>query len=168
MNVKKNYNLVVVLLFHCTLLQNCLATHIETLHEILRFCNVNGHGYIALLDQGSKAYHRSMKLLAHDLRIKSFVNKDNLVLETMDTLIIQKDMSSLQFDEILEIMNRRKRQTSILVVEEIEVEEFKVRSISYVNINSHCISTFLLYHLEKCFRIWQKLLFLPFVDFNST
>ena len=133
MNVKKKNDLVLVLLFHFTLLQNCLGSHIETLQEILRFCSVNGHGYIAILDQGSKAYHSSMKVLAYDVRIKSFINKDNLALGTMDTLLVQKDMSSLQFDEILEIMNRRKRQKSILVVGEGEIEEFKVRwSILYL------------------------------------
>ena len=44
----------------------------------------------------------------------------------LDTLIIQKN-KNLEFSEILKILNTRKIQKSILVVEENEVEEFKVR-----------------------------------------
>ena len=59
--------------------------------------------------------------------IKPIVIKDNLALGTMDTLIVQKNISSLQFDDIFEIINTRRRQKSILVVMESEVEDFKVR-----------------------------------------
>ena len=49
----------------------------------------------------------------------------------MDTLIVQKDISSLQFHDILEMMSTRKRQKSILVMES-EVEDFKVSATSFV------------------------------------
>ena len=70
-----------------------------------------------------------MKSSTYDVRIKIFVKEENFALGTMDTLIVQKDMTSLQFDDILEIMNTRKRQKSILVLRESEVEDFKVSSI---------------------------------------
>ena len=120
-----------VLLLHCTLLQNCFASHLETFEEILRFCSANGHGYIALLNQGAKAYHPYIKSSTYDVRIKSFSIEENLALGIMDTLIVQKDMSSLQFHDILEMMSTRKRQKSILVMES-EVEDFKVSATSFV------------------------------------
>ena len=126
MNIKKNKDWFLALLLHCGLFQNCFPSHSETLEEVLRFCSANGHGYITLLDQGAKAYHLSMKSSTYDVRIKIFVKEENFALGTMDTLIVQKDMISLQFDDILEIMNTRERQKSILVLQESEVEEFKV------------------------------------------
>ena len=145
--MKKKNALVIVLLLHCALPQNCFASNLETLEETLRFCNTNGHVYIALLNEGAKAYHQTMKSSSYDLRIKSI---ENLALGTMDTLIVQKDKSSLQFDDILEIMNTRKRQKSILVIGESEVEDFKVSLISFVIIWQLFHSHFLIWHLENC------------------
>ena len=131
--MKKNFALVMGLLLNCALFKNCFAGYLEELEEILRFCSTNGQKYVALLDQGVKAYQSSMKLsLRYDLRIKSFAIKENLALGTMDTLIVQKEITSLQFDDIFEIMNTRKRQKSILVVRESEVEDFKVSLASFV------------------------------------
>ena len=63
----------------------------------------------------------------HNIRIKSFFyKKESNTLDTMDTLIVKKDLNSLQFDDILKMMSTRKRQKSILAVRESEVEEFKV------------------------------------------
>ena len=132
MNMKKKNALVMVLLLHCALFHNCFASHMEAIGEILRFCSANGHVYITLLEQGAKAHHPSMKISTYDVRIKTIFIKQNLVLDTMDTLIVQKDMTSLQYDDILEIMNTRKRQKSILVVRESEVEDFKVRATLFV------------------------------------
>ena len=65
MNRKKKNALFIALLLHCALFQHCFASHLETLEEILRFCSANGHVYIALLDEGSKAYHQNMKSSTH-------------------------------------------------------------------------------------------------------
>ena len=142
--MKKKYAFVMVLLLNCTLFKNCFASYLETLKEILRFCSANGHVHIALLDEGAKAYQQTMKSLTYDLRIKSIVIKENLALGTMDTLIVQKDTSSLQFDDIFEIMNTRRRQKSILVVSESQVEDFKVSLTSFVIIWQLSHSPFLI------------------------
>ena len=132
---KKIFVIIISVLLHCTLFQTSFANPFETVEEILRFCNDNGHRYIAILDQHTKAYHSSMKSSMNNIRIKSFANKDNLTkrLDAMDTLIIKKDMSTLQFEDILEMMRTRKRQKSILVLNEIQVEDFKVSIISFVH-----------------------------------
>ena len=74
-----------------------------------------------------------MKSSMNDIRIKSFVREEHLsmTLDTMDTLIVQKNSKSPQFDDILKMITTRKRQKSILVVMESEVEDFKVSMISF-------------------------------------
>ena len=68
-----------------------------------------------------------MKSQMHNIRIKSFFyEKESNTLDTMDTLIVKKDLNSLQFDDILKMMSTRNRKKSILAVRESEVEEFKV------------------------------------------
>ena len=129
MNMKKNKDWFLVLLLHCGLFQNCFPSHLETLEEVLRFCSANGHGYIALWIQDPNTCHLYLKSSSsYDVQIK-FI-KENLVLGIMDTLIIQKDMISLQFHDILEMISTAKRQKSILVVMESEVEDFKVSTTS--------------------------------------
>ena len=74
-----------------------------------------------------------MKSSLNHIRIKSFVRKEHLskTLDTMDTLIVQKNSKSPQFDDILKMITTRKRQKSILVVMESEVEDFKVSRTSF-------------------------------------
>ena len=126
--MKKKKDWLLVLLLYSMLLQNSFASHLETFEEILRFCSVNSHGYIALWIQDPNGYHPFMKSSSYDMQIK-FI-KENLSLGIMDTLIIQKDMISLQFHDILEIMSTKKRQKSIFVVMESELEDFKVSASS--------------------------------------
>ena len=157
MNMKKNNNLVIVLLLYSPLFQTCFANHLETVEEILRFCSDNGHLYIAILDQDFKAHLSFMKSSMNEVRIKSFVRKENLTKRSetnIDTLVLQKNISSLQFDNILEMMSTRKIQKSILVVRESEVQDFNV---SIYNINCLFFITFLSHilfsihkHLEIC------------------
>ena len=126
--MKKKKDWLLVLLLYCTL-QNSFASHLETFEEILRFCSVNAHGYIALWIQDPNKCHPYIKLSSsYDVQIK-FI-EENLAMGNMDTLIIQKDMISLEFHDILEIMSTRKRQKSIVVVTESEVGDFKVSATS--------------------------------------
>ena len=142
--MKKNKDWLLVLLLHCTL-QNSFASHLETFEEILRFCSVNAHGYIALWIQDPNTCHPYMKSSSsYDVQIK-FI-EENLAMGNMDTLIIQKDMISLEFHDILEIMSTRKRQKSIVVVTESEVGDFKVSATSlayFCHFTTHLISFFL-------------------------
>ena len=75
------------MLFH-----NCFASQIDTVEEILSFCNNNAHPYIAILDQDAKVTTSFMKSSMKDIRIKSFVHEENLskTLDSMDTLIVKK------------------------------------------------------------------------------
>ena len=133
MHIKNKRTLTIIILHHCALFHNCSASHIETVDEILSFCNNNIHPYIAMLDQDAKLTTAFMKSSMNDIRIKSFVHKENLstTLDTMDTLIVQKNSKSPQFDDILKMITTRKRQKSILVVMESEVEDFKVSMTSF-------------------------------------
>ena len=127
--MKKKKDCLLVLLLYSMLLQKSFASHLETFEEILRFCSANGHGYIALWIQDPNTCHLYLKSSSsYDVQIK-FI-KENLVLGIMDTLIIQKDMISLQFHDILEMISTAKRQKSMLVVMESEVEDFKVSTTS--------------------------------------
>ena len=125
MNIKKT-NLDIIVLLCCTLFQNCFANHSETVEEIMRFCNYNGHKYVAISRQSTKLFYSFLKS-STNIRTKSSVGKDNLAFN-MDTLIFQKD-STIQFDEILNRISTRKRQKSILIMAENEVEDFKVSKI---------------------------------------
>ena len=64
MHIKKKNNLPIIVLYHCTIFHNCFASHIETVDEILSFCNNNAH----------------------------HVHEENLskTLDSMDTLIVKK------------------------------------------------------------------------------
>ena len=133
MHIKKKKSLTIIILYHCTLFHNCFAIHIEIVEEILSFCNNNAHPYVAILDQDAKVTTSFMKSSLNDIRIKSFVREEHLsmTLDTMDTLIVQKNSKSPQFDDILKMITTRKRQKSILVVLESEVEDFKVSWTSF-------------------------------------
>ena len=133
MHIKKKNTLPIIVLYHCTLFHNCFASHIETVDEILSFCNNNAHPYVAILDQDAKVTTSFMKSSMNDIRIKSFVHKENLskTLDSTDTLIVDKNFESPQFDDILKMIITRKRQKSILVLKESELEDFKVSMTSF-------------------------------------
>ena len=133
MHIKKKNTLPIIVLYHCTLFHNCFASHIEIVEEILSFCNNNAHPYVAILDQDAKVTSSFMKSSLNDIRIKSFVREEHLsmTLDTMDTLIVQKNSKSPQFDDILKMITTRKRQKSILVVMESEVDDFKVNMTTF-------------------------------------
>ena len=127
MYIKNKKTFTTIILFYYILFQTCFANHIETVEEILRFCNKNAHWYIAILDQDAKITTSFMKLEMNNIRIKSFFNKEESnTLDTMDTLVVKRDLKSSQFDNILKIISTRNRQKSILAVMESEVEDFKV------------------------------------------
>ena len=144
MYIKNKKTLTIIILFHYTLFQTCFANHIETVEEILRFCNHNAHWNIAILvDQDAKIFTSFMKSQMHNIRIKSFFyKKESNTLDTIDTLILKKDLNSLRFDDILKMMSTRKRKKSILAVRESEVEEFKVSTYD-INCIFHYITNVL-------------------------
>ena len=83
--------------------------------------------YVSILDQDVSQFKPySLLLNSNDIRGR-FVNLNNLdtLAGNLDFLIVEKD-KGLEFSEILEIMNRRKIQKSLLVINEDEVQEFKV------------------------------------------
>ena len=108
-------------------LHKCYCIHNDKLGEILKYCHKNGHKYVSILDEnGSQFKPYSMLLNSNDIRGR-FVNRENMdaLIENMDFLIVEKD-KILQFSEILTIMNGRNIQKSLLVINEDEVQEFKV------------------------------------------
>ena len=109
-------------------LHKCYCSYDEKIAEILKYCHKNGHKYVSILDQGVSQFKPySLLLNSNDIRGR-FVNLNNLdtLAGNLDFLIVEKD-KGLEFSEILEIMNRRKIQKSLLVINEDEVQEFKVR-----------------------------------------
>ena len=114
----------------------CYSSHIDKLAEILKFCHQNGQKYVSILDQAvsqSKSY--SLLLNSNDIRGR-FVNLNNLdiLAGNLDFLIVEKD-KSLEFSDIFKIMNRRKIQKSLLVINEGKIQEFKVRQSMWSNYN---------------------------------
>ena len=108
-------------------LHKCYCSYDEKIAEILKYCHKNGHKYVSILDQGVSQFKPySLLLNSNDIRGR-FVNLNNLdtLAGNLDFLIVEKD-KGLEFSEILEIMNRRKIQKSLLVINEDEVQEFKV------------------------------------------
>ena len=106
-----------------------LSSHIDKLAEILKYCHNNGHKYVSILDQDVSQFKPySLLLNSNDIRGR-FVNLNNLDTSAgnLDFLIVEKD-KSLEFSEILKIMNKRNIQKSLLAINEDEVEEFKVRT----------------------------------------
>ena len=109
-------------------LQICYCSQNYKLAEILKYCHKNGHKYVSILDQDVSQFKPySLLLNSNDIRGR-FVNLNNLdtLAGNLDFLIVEKD-KGLEFSEILEIMNRRKIQKSLLVINEDEVQEFKVK-----------------------------------------
>ena len=125
MNIKKNNLDIIIVFLCCTLFQNCFAIHSETVEEIIRFCNYNGHKYVAISHQSTKLFYSFLKS-SSNIRTKSSVGAVSF--NNMDTLIFQKD-NKTQFDEILKRISARKRQKSLLIIAENEVEDFKVSKI---------------------------------------
>ena len=109
-------------------LHKCYCSYDEKIAEILKYCHKNGHKYVSILDQDVSQFKPySLLLNSNDIRGR-FVNLNNLdtLAGNLDFLIVEKD-KGLEFSEILEIMNRRKIQKSLLVINEDEVQEFKVK-----------------------------------------
>ena len=109
-------------------LQICYCSQNYKLAEILKYCQKNGHKYVSILDQDVSQFKPySLLLNSNDIRGR-FVNLNNLdtLAGNLDFLIVEK-YKGLEFSEILEIMNRRKIQKSLLVINEDEVQEFKVK-----------------------------------------
>ena len=106
------------------------SSHIDKLEAILKYCHKNGHKYVSILDQNVSHFKPySMLLNSNNIRGR-LVNLNNLetLAGNLDFLIVEKD-KSLEFSEILKIMNSRKIQKSLLVIDEDEVYEFKVRAL---------------------------------------
>ena len=117
------------------------SNHHHKVNEIYKFCHNNGHKFIDILDQvipNFRTYFYSVMRSNYNIRGR-FVTIENLGsynyienLKTLtgnrDFLIIEKD-KSIEFSEILKIMNTRKIQKSLLVINEDEVQEFKVSKI---------------------------------------
>ena len=112
--------------------------HHHKVNEILKFCHNNGHKFIDILDQVVPNFRTYSSVLNSNYNIRGrFVTMKNLgsYIENLKTptgnrdfLIIEKD-KSIQFSEILKIMNTRKIQKSLLVINEDEVQLFKVRKM---------------------------------------
>ena len=108
-------------------LHKCYCSYDEKIAEILKYCHRNGHKYVSILYEDISQFKPySLLLNSNDIRGRS-VNLDNLdtLIGNLDFLILEKG-KSLKFAEILEIMNGRNIQKSLLVINEDEVQEFKV------------------------------------------
>ena len=131
MMAKTTLNLIVLFL----VFQICYANQHHKVNEILKFCHNNGHKFIDILDQVVLNFRKYSSVLNSNYNIRGrFVTIENLgsYIENLkiptgnrDFLIVEKD-KSIEFSEILKIMNTRKIQKSLLVINENEVQEFKV------------------------------------------
>ena len=109
-------------------LHKCYCSYDEKIAEILKYCHKNGYKYVSILYEDISQFKPySLLLNSNDIRGR-FVNLNNLdtLAGNLDFLIVEK-YKGLEFSEILEIMNRRKIQKSLLVINEDEVQEFKVK-----------------------------------------
>ena len=117
-------------------LHKCYCIHNDKLGEILKYCHNNGHIYVSILgDDVSQFKPYSLLLNSIDIRGR-FVTLDNLdtLVGNLDFLIVEKS-KSLKFAEIFQIMNVRTIQKSLLVINEGEIQEFKVRQSMWSNYN---------------------------------
>ena len=155
MNIKKKKTSNIIMMLCCAMLQDCLAniqfvaddkslsinsnfsknilikhTRIHELEELLKFCNYNGHKYVAILDLSVTHFKPYLLSLNSYYNIQShiFTNKDNLMTSinsNLDLLIIKKDQN-IEFQEVLSIFGTRKPQKSILVIHDNKIEDFMV------------------------------------------
>ena len=112
------------------------SSHNTKLAEILKYCRNNGHKYVAILNEDASQF-KPYSLLLNSIDIRGrFVTLDNLdtLVGNLDFLIVEKS-KSLKFAEIFQIMNVRTIQKSLLVINEGEIQEFKVRQSMWSNYN---------------------------------
>ena len=104
------------------------SSHNDKSTEILKYCRNNGHKYVSILNEDISQF-KPYSLLLNSIDIRGrFVNLDNFdtLVGSLDFLIVERG-KSLAFAKILKIMNERNIQESLLVINEEEVQEFKVR-----------------------------------------
>ena len=124
MNIKTKKTSDIIVVLCCAILRNSLAdiqfvanksftsnfskhiltkqTRFQEVEELLKFCNFNGHKYVALLDLSVSHFKPYSSFLNSGYNIQShiFVNKDNLktsMSSNLDLLIIQKDKNKNLF-----------------------------------------------------------------------
>ena len=118
-------------------LHKCYCSrHNDKSEEILKYCRNNGHKYVSILNEDDSQF-KTYSLLLNSIDIRGrFVNLNNLdtLVGNLDFLIVEKS-KSLKFVEILQIMNERTIQKSLLVINEGEIQEFKVRQSMWSNYN---------------------------------
>ena len=104
----------------------CLGSQDQKIKEILKFCQNNGHKYIVVLNPEEASFLKMQySLIMYNTRVK-FVNKENLdTIGNLDFLIYEME-ANMEFIDILKIMNRRKIQKSMLIINENEEQNFKV------------------------------------------
>ena len=104
----------------------CLGSQDQKIKEILKFCQNNGHKYIVVLNPEEASFLKMQySLIMYNTRVK-FVNKENLdTIGNLDFLIYEME-ANMEFLDILKIMNRRKIQKSMLIINENEEQNFKV------------------------------------------
>ena len=110
--------------------------HNDKSAEILKYCRNNGHKYVAILNEDASQF-KPYSLLLNSIDIRGrFVTLDNLdtLVGNLEFLIVEKS-KSLKFAEIFQIMNVRTIQKSLLVINEGEIQEFKVRQSMWSNYN---------------------------------
>ena len=108
----------------------CLGSQDQKMKEILKFCQNNGHKYISILNpEGSFLKQYSLILKSNYTTRGQFVKMENLDRDTSNwDFLISEKYTNVNFSDILKIMNTRKIQKSMLVINENEVQEFKVIS----------------------------------------
>ena len=112
------------------------SSHNDKSTEILKYCRNNGHKYVSILNEDISQF-KPYSLLLNSIDIRGrFVTLDNLdtLVGNLDFLIVEKS-KSLKFVEIFQIMNVRTIQKSLLVINEGEIQEFKVRQSMWSNYN---------------------------------
>ena len=117
-------------------LHKCYCSYDEKIAEILKYCHKNGHKYVSILYEDISQF-KPYSLLLNSIDIRGrFVTLDNLdtLVGNLDFLIVEKS-KSLKFAEIFQIMNVRTIQKSLLVINEGEIQEFKVRQSMWSNYN---------------------------------
>ena len=131
-------NLIPILLLSLFFQTCCGKNHHHKVEEILKFCNNNGHKFIEILADEIVPNFRTYSLVLksnYTIRgrlvtienLGSFIENLKTLTGNRDFLIVEKN-KNIEFSEILNIMNTRKIQKSLLVIKEEEVEAFKVRN----------------------------------------
>ena len=153
---------IAILLISVALQFGCCSQS-DKLAEILKYCHNNGHKYVSILgDDASQFKPYSLLLNSIDIRGR-FVNLDNFdtLVGSLDFLIAERG-KSLTFAKILKIMNERNIQESLLVINEEEVQEFKVRVyLSNSNNLAQCNITYYEFLIQLAERQEFQNIFVP-------